>query len=67
MKKTYQQPMIERHQVKTESLLITDTKGWIDENDIGANRLGLAFDVEEESDDENQRPQLWDEEFDPQQ
>lgn len=58
--------MIERHQVKTESLLITDTKGWIDENDIGANRLGLAFD-EEESDDENQRPQLWDEEFAPQQ
>lgn len=58
--------MIERHQVKTESLLITDTKGWIGANDIGANRLGLAFE-EEESDEEYQRPQLWDEEFDPQQ
>ena len=61
MKKTYQKPVIERYQIKTESLMITDTKGWIGENDIGANRLGLAFDEEEESDEECQRPQLWDE------
>ena len=63
MKKIYIQPETEQIQLHIESLLNTDTKGWLTADDIGANQVNMIFDDEDtDSEDTNTSYALWDEE-----
>lgn len=63
MKKLYIQPETEQIQLNIESLLNTDTRGWLTSDEIGANKVTMMFDDEENGSDDDQSPYgLWDEE-----
>lgn len=62
MKKIYIQPETEQIQLNIESLLNTDTKGWLTSDDIGANKVTMTFDDEDNGSDDNSPYALWDEE-----
>lgn len=63
MRKKYIQPEAEQIRLQVESLLNTDTKGWLTSDDIGANKVNMMFDDENtDSDEDPMSHELWDEE-----
>lgn len=47
MKKKYLKPVLEEYSTKTESLLNTDSNGWITPPDIGAKENNLIFEEDD--------------------